>query len=80
MKQSIMCFAAGASLGIALMVMASVYNHRPKLSGIGWIGSPYISDADERWPSQSYLPEVEIGLRDDGIVVWRLREKEEETP
>lgn len=36
-----------------------------------WIGCPMVSDNDLFTPSQGWISSVEIGLREDGIVIWR---------
>lgn len=36
-----------------------------------WIGHPVVSNNDPYTPSQGWIPRVEIGLRSDGVVVWR---------
>lgn len=36
-----------------------------------WIGCPMVSDNDPFTPSQGWISSIEIGLREDGIVVWR---------
>lgn len=43
----------------------------PKPLDIEWVGHPMISDSDPFTPSEGWLPGVEIGLRSDGVVVWR---------
>ena len=44
---------------------------REKDKDIEWIGHPMISDNDPYTPSNAWLPGVQIGLRKDGVVVWR---------
>lgn len=36
-----------------------------------WIGCPVVSDDDPYWPRQKWLSGVKIGLRSDGVVVWK---------
>ena len=37
---------------------------------INWIGCPSVSNNDNYTPSTGWLPDFQIGLRDDGVVVW----------
>lgn len=39
-----------------------------------WIGHPVVSDNDRYTPSQGWLTGVQVGLRSDGVVVWRKAE------
>lgn len=36
-----------------------------------WIGHPVVSDNHKYTPTQGWLPGYQIGLREDGVVVWR---------
>ena len=38
---------------------------------ITWIGCPMVSDNDKYTPSQGWISSQKIGLRKDGIVVWK---------
>ena len=38
---------------------------------VTWIGHPMVSDNDPYTPSSGWLPGYQIGLREDGVVVWR---------
>lgn len=38
-----------------------------------WVGCPMVSYDDQWSPRQGWLPTVEMGLRSDGVVVWRER-------
>jgi len=40
---------------------------------VEWVGHPVVSDNDARMPSTGSLTGVEMGLRDDGVVVWRKK-------
>lgn len=42
---------------------------------IDWVGHPMISDNDEYAPSMGWIPTIEIGLREDGVVVWRIKKQ-----
>jgi hypothetical protein len=43
--------------------------------GIDWIGHPMVSDNDPYTPSEGWIPGIEIGLRSDGVVVWRKKKE-----
>ena len=36
-----------------------------------WVGCPMVSDNDPYTPSEAWLPNVEMGLRSDGVVIWK---------
>ena len=40
---------------------------------IDWIGCPMVSYVDHYTPSQGWVPSVMIGLREDGVVVWKKK-------
>ena len=42
---------------------------------IRWIGCPMICNNDPYNPREGWIPEIKIGLRPDGVVVWENREK-----
>jgi hypothetical protein len=63
-------------IGIAGLLLAgvSLFSGCEPEKKIEWVGCPMVSN-DDRWtPSQGWLPNVEMGLREDGVVVWRKRE------
>lgn len=41
---------------------------------VTWIGHPMVSDNDPYTPSQVWMPGYLIGLRADGVVVWKKKE------
>ncbi len=45
----------------------------PEPLKIEWVGHPMVSDNHPYTPSQGWIPSVEIGLREDGVVVWRKK-------
>jgi len=55
-------------------VMVYMKNKISDNSKIIWIGHPMVSDNDPWTPSQGWISSVEIGLREDGIVIWREKE------
>ena len=42
-----------------------------------WMGHPVVSTRDKYFPAQVWLSDYEIGLRDDGVVVWRKTPKQQ---
>ena len=42
--------------------------------------TPLSSDNDPYTPRESWLPEIEYGLRSDGVMVWRKKEPTGRTP
>jgi hypothetical protein len=40
-----------------------------------WVGHPMVSDNAPYTPSEGWLSNVEIGLRSDGVVVWKIIER-----
>ena len=54
-------------------LMAEFETFRTNISTTEWIGCPMTSDDDKYTPRQGWVASVEIGLRSDGIVVWRAR-------
>ena len=46
--------------------------YRCKPPEINWIGSPYICNFDGYWLNEGCVVSRQIGLREDGVVVWRL--------
>jgi hypothetical protein len=42
---------------------------------VKWLGHPVVN-LDSEYTKQGFLNGVEIGLREDGVVVWRFKEKE----
>jgi len=38
---------------------------------VRWAGHPMTCNGDAYMPRQGWSPDVEIGWRDDGVVVWR---------
>jgi hypothetical protein len=51
-----------------------MFNMKNKISDnpkVIWIGHPMVSDDDPYTPSQGWISSIEIGLREDGIVIWR---------
>lgn len=61
-------FAQGEAQVNTLLPNPGQTNRAPKIE---WIGHPMVSDNDSRFPRQSWLPEYQIGFREDGVVVWR---------
>lgn len=52
------------------------FNHAMMTNGeskVEWVGCPMVSDNDRYTPSQGCLLDIQIGLRDDGVVVWRKK-------
>jgi len=46
--------------------------HNPEDGGkVMWLGSPVVTKADPFYGDAGYRKGIEIGLRDDGQVVWR---------
>lgn len=45
-----------------------------------WIGLIVTASENEYSKTFSFLPDTEIGLRSDGVVVWRTKPKKEVTP
>lgn len=43
---------------------------------ISWIGKPVISDDDKWAPSYKWLPCIDMGLRSDGVMVWKNSEQD----
>jgi len=43
----------------------------PKDPHVDWIGSPHVARPTEHYLHDVYLVNIEIGLRSDGVVVWR---------
>lgn len=41
---------------------------------VEWIGAFVANNNDKHWPSTFWMPSVEVGLREDGAVVWRKSE------
>ncbi len=68
MKNKALVVAGAAILIAATYLVASEQTAAPTVE---WIGHPMISDNDPYTPSQGWLSTVQIGLRSDGIVVWR---------
>ena len=44
---------------------------------VTWVGHPMVSDNDSYTPSQGWIPNVIVGLREDGVVVWKDVKEEE---
>ncbi len=42
---------------------------------VEWVGCPMVSNDDPYFPSQAWLPDYEYGFCDDGVVVWRKRQR-----
>ena len=40
-------------------------------SETNWLGCPFVSDGARFTPSEGFTPQFQIGLRADGVVVWR---------
>lgn len=51
-------------------------NAEQQIRTITWIGHPVISDNDDYFPSEGWLPNYQIGFRDDGVVVWKKMKEE----
>lgn len=43
---------------------------------VEWLGAPGIARPDDYWMNEGFITSVEIGLRSDGIVVWRAKSNE----
>lgn len=44
-------------------------------NSVAWVGHPMVSDNAPYTPSEEWLSNVEIGLRSDGVVVWKIIER-----
>lgn len=68
---------------LVLMLCGSVFaewssSEKSTEAEIRWIGHPVVSDNDNYTPSQGWLPDYQIGFRDDGVVVWKKGSSSEE--
>lgn len=63
----------GASLDVLTEVVSALVSMRPLTTE--WVGHPMISDNAPYTPSQGWLSNIEMGLRSDGVVVWRKKDK-----
>lgn len=65
-------------LAVAL-VAAAIFGAGFVTAGIDviWMGHPVVSTRDKYFPAQVWLSDYEIGLRDDGVVVWRKTPKQQ---
>jgi hypothetical protein len=55
---------------VATAEIASAF-HQLTNQNIQWIGSPMVGRPDNYSMNESCFVDVEIGLRDDGVIVWR---------
>ena len=53
-------------------ILYSIYTYEYKLPEVNWIGSPRICNWDGNWLNEGCMVDYQIGLREDGVVVWRL--------
>ena len=65
-KREAMAWIILGILGLALFLMSR------EGAKVEWAGMPMVSDGTENW---GHIPKVDMGLRRDGMVVWRLKEK-----
>ncbi len=63
-------FAALTALVIVVWLADRLVPRTGTRFSITWIGHPMVSDNDPYTPSQGWMPQVKIGLRSDGVVVW----------
>ncbi len=61
---------AVAAMAVACIALFSGCATKPS---VNWVGCPVVSNDDQWSPSQAWLSSVEMGLRSDGVVVWRTR-------
>ena len=60
-------------IGLAAVASSVLFSGEPSKLTTEWVGCPMVSNDDKYMPSRGWLPTVEIGLRSDGVVVWRDR-------
>lgn len=58
----------------ALIEAVEILAYRKPLT-TEWVGHPMISDNAPYTPSQGWLSNIEMGLRSDGVIVWRKKDK-----
>ncbi len=51
-------------------IIFQIYQDEPPK--VNWIGSPQICDWDGNWLNEGCIVNYQIGLREDGVVIWRL--------
>lgn len=56
------------ALILALVALCGCSAHRPV-----WIGSPGVANPDAYYMHDGFVTSVEIGLRRDGVVIWRKK-------
>lgn len=81
MEKKLLLAAVLVAVGISGLLCLRA-DEKPKQPNVQWLGNPsYWVEAgvNTPWgevnvePRQARSPNVEIGLRDDGVVVWRYK-------
>lgn len=60
-------------MGIVMFLMGWFFFSPDRRTKINWIGEPVVNGNDE--VSMGVLRGIELGLRDDGIVVWKKKDE-----
>ena len=59
-----------------ILVLVSICFFSSCAQKVTWIGSPGIARPDKYFLNDAFVVSIEIGIRQDGVVVWRERKEE----